>query len=64
MSGRNSRYITNENKNSTTNVGEPKFLLVICLMDYLVTTECVDFVEFKAKTQNLSDQLLTNVHSL
>ena len=25
------------------------FLWVICLMDYLVTTECVNFVEFKEK---------------
>ena len=30
------------------------FLWVICLMDYLVTTECVNFVEFKEKIKKNS----------
>ena len=36
-----------ENQDSSTEVAELDFLKVICLMDYLVTTKCVDFVEFK-----------------
>ena len=64
MYGQNSRYITSENQASSTNVTEPEFLWVICLMDYLVTTECVDFVEFRENNQIFPDQLLTNVHGI
>ena len=45
----NWRYITNGNWDYSTKVAEPEFLQVICLMDYLVTTECVDFVEFRER---------------
>ena len=44
----NSKQITNENQDSSTKVAESDNP-VICLMDYIVTTECVDFVEFKEK---------------
>ena len=48
----NSKQITNENQDSSTKVAESDNL-VICLMDYIVTTECVDFVEFKEKIKKI-----------
>ena len=48
----NSKQITNENQDSSTKVAESDNP-VICLMDYIVTTECVDFVEFKEKIKKI-----------
>ena len=48
----NSKQITNENQDSSTKVAE-SYNPVICLMDYIVTTECVDFVEFKEKIKKI-----------
>ena len=48
----NSKQITNENQDSSTKVAESDNP-VICLMDYIATTECVDFVEFKEKIKKI-----------